>query len=261
MRQKIRFVDLMNIHHESLFGKFSVTTSQKAAMWTRISTEINTLGPKRTVVQWKICWTSLKKIANDKLIFIEKYRKRTNGKPNCPTILSDQDKIVIRICNKISNRTTARCTNANSNFRLPVNGFPTSGRHFQSRPSTRTAASSLQSTTRRSIAHFEGRSDAYSNIHEKVESRPRKSRASKKKSGPRSCLRSCVHYRRGLRSCGNCFLSKFRREVPSVPLSDNVQLSLEREISSMCDKQDELIELLCEFLIELRRVRTGNATI
>lgn len=222
-------MDLINLHHKILLLKRSITNLQKSTIWTQIAAELNSLGQKKTVVQWKRCLVNMRKSANKKVFLIDKYRRRTNNKPKCPIVLTEQDEIIISIYNKTAD-----------SVQSPLNGT----RNIHLLPS-------LKIHSRQSIA--EHRPIAQGELKRRSIARKRKDRANSGKQGARECYKNCDNYRRGSIRCGSCFLSSFKSAEPPITISKGFDLGLERKISLMCEKQDEIFTLIYNLMEELIR--------
>lgn len=91
----------MTRNYKIIFGRFSTLNGaqHKAELWEKIRADLNATGPKKSLDQWKRCWRDLKKGAKLKLMQIRHYRSRSGSGPPCPYVLTDQEQIIISICN------------------------------------------------------------------------------------------------------------------------------------------------------------------
>lgn len=99
--QKSRLVRVIKYNYSALFGKISTqlgADSLKGRIWTLLTWQLNTLGPKKDVKGWQTCFNYLKSKTKEKLTAIRQYKMRHGVSP-ADIELSEIESEIIEMCN------------------------------------------------------------------------------------------------------------------------------------------------------------------
>lgn len=99
--QKQRLVRVIRYNYSALFGKISTqlgADSLKERIWTLLTWQLNTLGPKKDVKGWQTCFNYLKSKTKEKLTSIRQYKMRHGVSP-AHIELSEIESEIIEMCN------------------------------------------------------------------------------------------------------------------------------------------------------------------
>lgn len=278
--QKTRFINLISIHYNRLFQRSLKRheVEYRASVWKEIADNVNGLGAVKTVDQWKKYWAQMKKKANDKIVFIQQYRKKTGRQENCPIKLNANEESVISITNEgLSVRellriNEPRVSESEFSFQQPVETVQTTSlassnirRHHSSNDRFHASNSHHHSSNNRHQSsnsrdhssnnryhshnnqHHCPKQSSWSNRH-----RNRYSQCTCSNHGNGHCRDDTGRYCRcapSTRLCGNCYL----------PISvSSEQDNTNRIVAEMCKRQDILFDQVKICLCEVKKLRTAD---
>ena len=98
--QKDRLIDLMEEKFQFINGRHCIARgdTRKNLIWQDIATELNLIGPSKSVEKWIKCFSDMKNLVKIKLSKHRLYMVQTGGGPASDIVFNSYDDKIIRLC-------------------------------------------------------------------------------------------------------------------------------------------------------------------